>query len=299
MGILKEAADLAERVRAQGYDCECRDGHAFLCRPKGESRVLVRFSAGYGLKYPGLALIRAEAELKRLGILPKDRNDEAPKVRRAKERKEKVAAITEEDRQRATTVVQMIRGVLADLGGDTASNRTVLAKMAADAAGRLPGVTQFGSKGLGKSKPFDVARVGMVSMLDAGSAATPESLDRWEAVMVDVRRQLEGRDNGGQPVEPDPMTDEGIMQVHDPAEQTRQCRAGCGAGHPNEDHSRAGGSGGAGGGSAAGGVEGGRGGAGRGEREAAQWRIVSVTRTVRRSPTRSRRRSRCRRRSTA
>jgi DNA-binding transcriptional regulator YhcF (GntR family) len=199
MPIHKDAEALAQRIRAQGFECECRDGHAFIVWKKGSARILARFSASTSSSIGNkTTLRRVVADLRRAGVLPRTRHEESRKKRRAKERKEAMPMVTEAERQRTPIIVGMIRGTLMDMGGDTLENRLELVKQAVASLSGRRDVSQFGSGGV--SNPQDVASNNLRNLLDKQKVGTTETLDRWEKALVAVRRELVGRENG-QPAE--------------------------------------------------------------------------------------------------
>lgn len=192
--VSKDARDLAARVNAlEGYSARLVDsgshrGLAF--KVEGPDGHVCRFSSHASVG--ALAMVRAEAELRRLGV-PLPRKKEGKKV----------AAVKDEQRERTLSLRDRISSYLERNGGDSADARRTLAQRAVDIlefriSNGNTEVEQFGSTGAGKSPPRDIARESLRGLLDKNIAATEKSWERWSAVL-DAIEESQGQ-NGAVPV---------------------------------------------------------------------------------------------------
>lgn len=169
------AAALAKRVnRVPGWQADRRDGAGlFAVRHRGE--YVASIPATSQLDWP---VIRAEAELKRLGCQLSDRGEGA----------EEMPMVSEQEKVASDAMVVRLRARLEADGGDSTETRKALAVRAVEIIDfrirqGLDDVEQFGSTGSGRSEPWTVARESLRVMLDHGGNATEKSQARWSAVL--------------------------------------------------------------------------------------------------------------------
>jgi hypothetical protein len=173
-GVTKEARELADRVNAlDGYEATIVQGGghaglAYIVRREGE--YVARFSGHASVG--GLALVRAEAELRRRGV-PLPRKDVTPK------KEILMPAPTKDEKRLSDALRPRVAAVLESMGGDTTENRTALSKRAAEIVGRGDGENFGGSSAA--SAPHEIAAASLKKFLEGG-ALKMVNLERWTAV---------------------------------------------------------------------------------------------------------------------